>query len=194
MLVTRADQIVGGYPKTILGPYIFEDIVTIVSGAKSSNKSTLLTFLAAGLSRGTNAFDGTTLSGGSAKSIIYSLEDSKAVTTERLKGMGAKTRFIHVADIGDRRSLETIAAVQHDIETIKPKLVIIDSLSAFFGSALSGNKVQEGLSKLQDSATKHHCAVIIIHHPPKKFTFGRFGLVRRNSSYYCKHSRRLLRS
>jgi hypothetical protein len=148
----------------LMPPYIPRGVITVISGKKSSNKSTWGAFSAARHSRGVNPFNGKFLPN-AGMTLYYSLEDStENVTYGRFLHFGGDDSKIRK---GLARTINERDRIKHDFEFAKPDLVVIDSFSAFFQSSLGEKRLNEALEFLTELAAKHNCALVIIHHPKR---------------------------
>ena len=152
-------------PAPLFRPYVMQGIITIFSGPKSSNKSTLATYLSAKLSVGINGFSNQQLPRNPSLTTLYaSLEDANAVTLHRYIGMGGKRKRLFFSEVRDSENIDLLV---QEISEVRPGLLVIDSLTSFFGTALAGKSIQHNLRTIERLSEQHQMATIIIHHPSR---------------------------
>ncbi len=111
--------------------------------------------------------------------VILSGEDGLADTIRRrLDAVGADPSRVYAItaksttnDAGEKQeasiTLSDIETLERVVETYKPSLVIVDTLTEYLGSNVDmhrSNETRPVLSKLAKMAARHELAVIIVHH------------------------------
>lgn len=109
----------------LMPPYIHRGVVTMISGPRSSNKSTLAAYMTAKLSRGQNPFSLGSMHAGTT--LWYSREDDvKRVTAPRIEHFGGADEKVHY---GEAETIADTAQIEYDFKLTNPDMVIVDSLS-----------------------------------------------------------------
>ena len=141
--------------------------VNILSGEPGTGKSFFICWLLAAVSTGAGipfSIDNFEI----GTSILVNAEDDiDGTILERLVQNGADLSKIAIIN-EDREifSIQQIKRLEENIKKIKPKLVVIDPITAYIGNINmnSANEVREALKPLKIMAQKYNCAIIIIMH------------------------------
>jgi RecA-family ATPase len=168
-----------GPPKTIeplpmeflYYPYIPFFGVTLLAGNPGMGKSLLVTKLIAAVTSG-GPWPLTDECAPKGKVLMLSAEDNwQRVTLPRLLESGADISQIRVMTRFKILSPENLEAMARYIEQERPKLVVIDTLTAYMGSGRDMNRqneVGEFLGRLTEIAEDAGCAVLAIGHLNKQ--------------------------
>lgn len=141
--------------------------INILSGEPGTGKSFFICWLLAAVSTGAGipfSIDNFEI----GTSILVNAEDDiDGTILERLVQNGADLSKIAIIN-EDREifSIQQIKRLEENIKKIKPKLVVIDPITAYIGNInmYSANEVREALKPLKIMAQKYNCAIIIIMH------------------------------
>ena len=152
-------------------PYIPYFGVTLLAGNPGMGKSLLVTKLIAAVTTGT-PWPLTDECAPKGKVLMLSAEDNwQRVTLPRLLENGADIGQIRVMTRFKILSPENLEAMARYIEQERPKLVVIDTLTAYMGSGRDMNRqneVGEFLGRLTEIAEDAGCAVLAIGHLNKQ--------------------------
>lgn len=152
-------------------PYIPYFGVTLLAGNPGMGKSLLVTKLIAAVTSGT-PWPLTDECAPKGKVLMLSAEDNwQRVTLPRLLENNADISQIRVMTRFKILSPENLEAMARYIEQEKPKLVVIDTLTAYMGSGRDMNRqneVGEFLGRLTEIAEDAGCAVLAIGHLNKQ--------------------------
>ena len=152
-------------------PYIPYFGVTLLAGNPGMGKSLLVTKLIAAVTSG-DPWPLTDDSAPKGKVLMLSAEDNwQRVTLPRLLESGADISQILVMTRFKILSPENLEAMARYIEQERPKLVVIDTLTAYMGSGRDMNRqneVGEFLGRLTEIAEDAGCAVLAIGHLNKQ--------------------------
>lgn len=152
-------------------PYIPYFGVTILAGNPGMGKSLLVTKLIAAVTSG-GPWPLTDECAPKGKVLMLSAEDNwQRVTLPRLLESGADINQIRVMNRFKILSPENLEAMARYIEQERPKLVVIDTLTAYMGSGRDMNKqneVGEFMGRLTEIAEDAGCAVLAIGHLNKQ--------------------------
>lgn len=151
-------------PEVVVPRLAWRERVTMLAAREKAGKSSLAGSGAAAISVG-RPFLGESTTRGTA--LILNLEEHVGDLARRLVGFNAIPERIHVLDRVD----EPLRDLQAAIETVKPDLVIVDSLAAFVevltldsGAASSWTPIMLGLTRI---AQDHNTAILLLHHGTK---------------------------
>ncbi|WP_083101104.1 AAA family ATPase [Pseudophaeobacter leonis] len=152
-------------------PYIPYFGVTLLAGNPGMGKSLLVTKLIAAVTTGT-PWPLTDECAPKGKVLMLSAEDNwQRVTLPRLLENNADINQIRVMNRFKILSPENLEAMARYIEQERPKLVVIDTLTAYMGSGRDMNRqneVGEFLGRLTEIAEDAGCAVLAIGHLNKQ--------------------------
>lgn len=152
-------------------PYIPYFGVTLLAGNPGMGKSLLVTKLIAAVTSGT-PWPLTDECAPKGKVLMLSAEDNwQRVTLPRLLENNADISQIRVMTRFKILSPENLEAMARYIEQEKPRLVVIDTLTAYMGSGRDMNRqneVGEFLGRLTEIAEDAGCAVLAIGHLNKQ--------------------------
>lgn len=152
-------------------PYIPYFGVTLLAGNPGMGKSLLVTKLIAAVTSGAG-WPLTDERAPKGKVLMLSAEDNwQRVTLPRLLENGADIGQIRVMTRFKILSPENLEAMARYIEQERPKLVVIDTLTAYMGSGRDMNRqneVGEFLGRLTEIAEDAGCAVLAIGHLNKQ--------------------------
>ncbi|MDR6263069.1 AAA family ATPase [Roseobacter sp. N2S] len=152
-------------------PYIPYFGVTLLAGNPGMGKSLLVTKLIAAVTTGT-PWPLTDECAPKGKVLMLSAEDNwQKVTLPRLLENNADINQIRVMNRFKILSPENLEAMARYIEQERPKLVVIDTLTAYMGSGRDMNRqneVGEFLGRLTEIAEDAGCAVLAIGHLNKQ--------------------------
>jgi len=152
-------------------PYIPYFGVTLLAGNPGMGKSLLVTKLIAAVTSGT-PWPLTDECAPKGKVLMLSAEDNwQRVTLPRLLENDADINQIRVMNRFKILSPENLEAMARYIEQEQPKLVVIDTLTAYMGSGRDMNRqneVGEFLGRLTEIAEDAGCAVLAIGHLNKQ--------------------------
>lgn len=152
-------------------PYIPFFGVTLLAGNPGMGKSLLVTKLIAAVTSG-GPWPLTDECAPKGKVLMLSAEDNwQRVTLPRLLESGADISQIRIMTRFKILSPENLEAMARYIEQERPKLVVIDTLTAYMGSGRDMNRqneVGEFLGRLTEIAEDAGCAVLAIGHLNKQ--------------------------
>lgn len=152
-------------------PYIPYFGVTLLAGNPGMGKSLLVTKLIAAVTSG-GPWPLTDECAPKGKVLMLSAEDNwQRVTLPRLLENNADINQIRVMNRFKILSPENLEAMARYIEQERPKLVVIDTLTAYMGSGRDMNRqneVGEFLGRLTEIAEDAGCAVLAIGHLNKQ--------------------------
>ena len=157
-------------PVTFLWPpYLPLQKVTLIEGDPGVGKSWLVFSLSSAVSLGRGLPGGATFDAG--RVLILSAEDGLADTIKpRLAALGANTANISALDGALTLDNVGFARLAEAIEEVKPALVTIDPLFAYFGEKRDinqANQTRAVMSRLADLASTHKCAILCVRHLTK---------------------------
>lgn len=154
-------------------PYIPENFLTLVTGDSQAGKSTILSALAAGMTRGMRLHN----SGGhpQGRVLVFSPEEPiSQVVKPRLNANNANMQMVFFGDYGTDGKLLPRIALPADcgklcerIKIMHIRLVIIDPITAYLGSGFNGSADQDVrslLDLLSQMATEAQCTFLISRH------------------------------
>ena len=150
-------------------PYIPIAKVTIVEGDPGVGKSWLDLAIATAVSLGKGLpgmppFD-------PGRVLLLSAEDGLADTIKpRLESLGANTANISALDGALTLDNSGFARLGADIQEVKPVLVTIDPLFAYFGEKRDinqANQTRSVMTRLADLAKENQCAIVCVRHLTK---------------------------
>ena len=142
-------------------PYIPLGAITMVDGEPGSGKSWFILKLASQLSRGAR-LPGTRVKRG--RVLMLNTEDSLSkVIVPRITAMKPDMTQISASDKLAHREIDELEEI---IAQIKPRLVVLDPIQAYLGSANmnSANEVRGQMQKLASLAEQYDCAVLCVRH------------------------------
>ncbi|MCR5305631.1 MAG: AAA family ATPase [Oscillospiraceae bacterium] len=151
-------------------PYIPRGKITIIQGDPGEGKSTLALWLAAAVSTG-RAFPDTEITQDPDLVIYQNAEDGIADTLRpRLDAAGADTaKIMHLNEQKETLSILDVRLYK-TIQRVKPALVVLDPLQAYFGSDVDmhrANEVRPVMSALAEMAELSGAAIVLIGHMNK---------------------------
>lgn len=152
-------------------PYIPYFGVTILAGDPGKGKSLLTALLIAAVTTGSKwpLSDEPAPKG---KVLLLSAEDSwQRVTLNRLLKNGADISNVRMMHKFRALTPENLDKLAHYVAAEKPRLIVIDTLTAYLGNGRDMNKqneVGEFLGRLTEIADENHCAVLAIGHLNKQ--------------------------
>lgn len=166
------DPVVATPPRWVLPPFVQAGEVALLSAPPKMGKSQLVSQLAADLSAGGTALDGTALA--AAPVLWLAVDESVRRLVPRLNGLGADLDRMHVyeRDPGQVLTADALARLMSDI---RPALVVLDTTSQLaLDSRVEMNdavSVNGFLRPLVDavrggSTADAPCAGMFIHHAP----------------------------
>lgn len=151
-------------------PYIPRGVITFLTGEPSAGKSWLAVTLAAAVSNGRGLPFGLATEPG--RVLYLTAEDDLHVTIRpRLEEAGADLARVYLA--GEAVTLTDpagLAWLLEAVDTFRPDLVVIDTLSAFFGGKADFHKANEARTfsaPLAALAAKSGAAVLVLRHGSK---------------------------
>jgi len=150
-------------------PYIPSGAISLIQGDGGTGKTTTALAIAAAVTRG-DALPND-VGGIPANVIIQNAEDSYTRTIRpRLEQFGADCDRIEVIDEDDGALSLSDGRIEQAIARVGAKLIIIDPVQAYFGSANmnSANGVRPLMKQLGAVAARHNCAVLLVGHLHKK--------------------------
>jgi RecA-family ATPase len=157
--------------KWLWDKYVAKENITMFDGNPGEGKSTLALDIAARVSRGQSMPDNTLTDIGGV--VILSCEDNLSTTiVPRLMAAGADlskcVQLYQIIEGENKRfpKITDIDAIRKAIISVRAKLVIIDPLMGFIGTADShkDQDVRQVLAPLADLAEEMQVAVIIVRH------------------------------
>jgi putative DNA primase/helicase len=141
---------------------------TLLAAREKSGKSTLTGYMAACVSRGKHFLDEPTQQG---PVLIVGLEEYLGDTARRLAEFDADPLGVSLVDSFARAPGERIGELDEHISTVRPVLVILDSLMAYAMGGITDANNATQMQAVVDSLTQlcHHTgvALVIIHHAKK---------------------------
>ncbi|MCL5966502.1 MAG: AAA family ATPase [Deltaproteobacteria bacterium] len=185
-VLVRLADVMPGVVKWLWKPYLPAGKLTLLEGDPKVGKSWLAMNLAAIISRGDPfpSADGVPRERRDPAAVVYlSAEDSLDDTVRpRLDAAGADaSRVFALTGIelcdpatGDRReaavTLADVDVLDKVLTEVRPALVVVDPLQAFFGAGIDfhrANEVRPVLAGLGRLAERHGCAILAIRHLTK---------------------------
>lgn len=143
--------------------------MSVIVGPPKSGKSTLVRQLARAICRGETFLGRTCHKGG----VVYlALEEHAGLLREQFKTIGMTRNDPMMIHVGHLMSTDAIGPLSDYVSEVKPKLVIIDTLSLFgnfenMNDYESVNKIMHAIKKIARDTGVH---VTLIHHTNKSET------------------------
>lgn len=152
--------------------WIPQGAVTLLAGKPGVGKSVVALWLCKLVTEGLPWPDGQQNPHGERPVIWCEAEGSMAANLERMRAFSISPSMIHLplqdwlADfrLDQDAHLRELARA---VETYRPSLIVVDSLSGSHGRGENAVKVQEPLIRLRNLASTYNCAVLVLHHVRK---------------------------
>lgn len=155
-------------PKPVVPRLAWRARSTLVAAAPKSGKSTLLSFVAACVSRGLPFMDEPTDLG---TVLLISPEEYIGDVARRLSRFEADPARVHVVDRMPTDPRERPSALEGHIEAVRPDLVVIDTLISYGRGLIEDEnnavQMQAVTQTLTDLAHRMDVAMVIVHHAAK---------------------------
>jgi len=171
--LTRVSDVTARQVSWLSYPFIPLGKISMIEGDPGLGKSQVSLSLATAVSTGSeSAFPGLRLPEPS-NVLIFCNEDGLEDTIKpRLVALKADQSRIHVFDASMQMEggIETETEIGTYVNEVKPKLIIIDPITAYFSSKVDfnrANQVRKVLHKLSELAQKNDLAVVLIRHLSK---------------------------
>jgi len=143
--------------------------ISIIQGDGGEGKTTLALAIAAAISNG-DALPGGR-SSAPAHVIVHNSEDGLTDTIyPRLEQLGADAGRVHFIDDGEDSLTFVDGRIEQSIVQTGAKLIILDPVQAYFGTANmnAAGSVRLVMKRLAAVAARHKCAVLLVGHLGKK--------------------------
>jgi hypothetical protein len=141
---------------------------TLLASAEKSGKSTLIGYVAAQVSLG-GEFLGEPCEQGPV--LIFGFEEFIGDTARRLRHFQADPKQIHIVDQVPADPQERPQALEAHINAVKPVLVLVDTLAAYWdgivSDAASSSQVQPIVQRLTRISHEADVALVLVHHTRK---------------------------
>jgi len=144
--------------------------LVVLAGRPKSGKSWLALDLALSVAGGADCLGRPT--GGKGTTIYLALEDTDARIKERSEIIGVSPDNAFIATSWAAADQGGYEELREMVRELRPKLVIVDTLSSFKAGSAVLRKPQfeidyEQARKLKDIADEHNCCVLVVHHTRK---------------------------
>lgn len=156
-------------PPPIVVPRIaWSGRLTLLAAREKSGKSTLIGYVTAQVSKGGRFLDAQCASG---NVLLVGLEEFIGDASRRLRHFNAEPTRVFLVDRLHGEPNTRPAEIRNHIEAVEPKLVIIDSLSAYSSGVIqdenSATQMTAVLKPLADLAHESGIALVVLHHANK---------------------------
>ena len=169
--VILLDQITAAQTEWLWYPYIPLGKVTMMQGDPGEGKSSIALRLASAVSRGTDITDLRKTVTNPDYVIYLNAEDGLADTIKpRLERANADCGMICSMDDTEFPLTAKDGRLESLMQQLKPRLVILDPLQAYFGDDVDmhrANEVRPVMSYLAKLAEEYHAAILLIGHMNK---------------------------
>ncbi len=151
-------------------PYIPLGKVTLIEGDPGIGKSWLTLHIAASLGLG-DGLPGMPNRMKPQRVLLLTAEDGLGDTVRpRLDGMHANLQTVFALDSAIVFNDAGIRELEAAVKQVRPRIVIVDPFVAYLGADVDlhrANETRAVIRKLQDVATTHACAIVLVRHLTK---------------------------
>lgn len=151
-----------------IGDILPTNSITLLTGPSDCGKSTFAKNIALAVASGTDTFMDYPINGKNRTVLYCSSEDNEITTVGRFKKQVAGMQIEKCDNLFFCFGPDNISKTLRTLETIKPGLIILDTLSdSYSGNPNSWSEIRSWLTEFRDLTEKYQCAIVGIHHNVK---------------------------